>query len=242
MRILIIENELPLARHIARTLARCGHRLSAQADGALGLQAALSQRPDLVVVDLKTIKGHSFTGQIRRIRSAARVLLLTEKSAAAPRFIGAPSGTTDVLPKPFTMTELVNRVEVLGRSVPTDAGDGRFEVADLRLEVRRRQIERAGKITTLPRRECELLHILMREPGRVFSRTELCERIWQRDHAYGSRTVEIFVSRLRQKVDRGSITPLIQTVRAVGYAILGPVISTTPPPTGPGRPRTDGKN
>ena len=222
MRILVIENELPLAGHITRTLARCGHSLSAQPDGALGLQTALAQRPDLVVVDLKTVKGRAFTGQIRRIRSASRVLLLTERSEADPRLIGAPSGTIDVLAKPFAMTELVNRVEALGRSVPSDEDDGRLEIADLRLEVRRRKIERAGKITTLPHREFALLHILMREPGRVFSRTELCERIWQRDHAYGSRTVEILISRLRQKVDRGSIAPLIQTVRAVGYAIQAP--------------------
>lgn len=222
MRILVIENELPLAGHITRTLARCGHSLSAQPDGALGLQTALAQRPDLVVVDLQTVHGRAFTGQIRRIRSASRVLLLTGKSGADPRFSGAPAGTTDVLTKPFAMTELVNRVEVLGRTVPTDAGGGRLEVADLRLEVRRRLIERAGKTTALPRREFELLHILMREPGRVFSRTEICERIWQRDHAYGSRTVEVFISRLRQKVDHGSIAPLIQTVRSVGYAIRAP--------------------
>jgi DNA-binding response OmpR family regulator len=236
MRILVIENELPLAGHITRTLARCGHSLSAQPDGPLGLQTALAQRPDLVVVDLQTVRGRSCTGQIRRIRSASRVLLLTGRSGADPRFSGAPSGTTDVLAKPFTMTELVNRVEVLGRKVPTDAGGGRLEVADLRLEVRRRLIERAGKTTALPRRECELLEILMREPGRVFSRTEICERIWQRDHAYGSRTVEIFISRLRQKVARGSLAPLSQTVRAVGYAIGAPGCFTRVPTT-QARPR-----
>jgi len=89
-------------------------------------------------------------------------------------------------------------------------------------DVHQRRVPRAGKTIPLSPREFDLLQVLMQEPGRVFSRTELCERVWQRDHEYDTRTVEIFITRLRKKVDAGFADSLIQTIRSVGYTIRPP--------------------
>jgi DNA-binding response OmpR family regulator len=222
VRILVIENEVALASHITSTLVRCGHSLCAQHDGALGLRTALTQRPDLVVLDLESIRGRSLHRQVRRVRSASRVLWLTEKRDDEHRFIATPSGPADFLAKPFAMGELVTRVEGLGRLMPPAAASRWLQIADLRMDVRERLVTRAGKSLALSRREFALLHVLMCEAGRTFSRTELCERIWRSDHAYGSRTVEMSISRLRRKVDGGSDVPLVQTDRAVGYGLRQP--------------------
>ena len=94
-----------------------------------------------------------------------------------------------------------------------------LKVADLQMDVYHRRVTRAGQVITLSPREFELLLVLMQEPGRVFSRTELCERVWQRDHEYDTRTVEIFITRLRKKIDNGFAPPLLHTLRSVGYTI-----------------------
>ena len=92
-------------------------------------------------------------------------------------------------------------------------------VADLRMDVQHRRVTRAGRLIALSPREFDVLQVLMQEPGRAFSRTELCERVWQRDHEYDTRTVEIFITRLRKKVDSGFGAPLIHTLRGIGYTI-----------------------
>ena len=95
-------------------------------------------------------------------------------------------------------------------------------VADLHMDVQHRRVTRSTKLIALSPREFDVLQVLMEEPGRVFSRTELCERIWQRDHEYDTRTVEIFITRLRKKIDAGFATPLIHTLRLVGYCVRAP--------------------
>jgi DNA-binding response OmpR family regulator len=123
------------------------------------------------------------------------------------------------------MDELVARVDALGRrgNVPT-AGEV-LKVADLQMDVLHRKVSRGGQPIALSPREFDVLQVLMQEPGRVFSRTELCERVWQRDHEYDTRTVEIFITRLRRKIDAGFSGALIQTVRTVGYTVKAPAVS-----------------
>ena len=116
------------------------------------------------------------------------------------------------------MDELVARVGALGRRGGTVADDV-LKVADLHMDLRHRRVTRTGTAITLSPREFDVLQVLMQEPGRVFSRTELCERVWQRDHEYDTRTVEIFITRLRKKVDSAFGSPLIHTLRSVGYTI-----------------------
>ena len=221
MRILVIEDERQLAGHITRALARRGHSLAAHYDGAAGLKAALEDPPDLIVLDLNlpTLDGLSVLARLRQEQSSARVLILTARGEVEHRVKGLQAGADDYLAKPFSMDELVARVEALGRRGATPTAEDLLRVADLHMDVRHRRVTRGGKAIALSPREFDVLQVLMQEPGRPFSRTELCERVWQRDHEYDTRTVEIFITRLRKKVDSSFPTPLIHTLRGVGYAI-----------------------
>lgn len=221
MRILVIEDEPQLAGHVSRALARHGHSVRAQHDGAVGLQSALEDAPDLIVLDLNlpTLDGLGVLARLRQANSPSRVLVLTARAEVEHRVKGLHAGADDYLAKPFAMDELVARVEALGRRGATPTAADLLKVGDLHLDVRLRRVTRAGKTIALSPREFDVLHMLMQEPGRPFSRTELCERVWQRDHEYDTRTVEIFITRLRKKVDTGFAGPLIHTLRGVGYAI-----------------------
>jgi DNA-binding response OmpR family regulator len=221
MRILVLEDERQLARHITQALARHGHDAAARHDGVAGLKAALEQAPDLVVLDLGLpgMEGLSVLSGLQAAGSAARVLVLTARGEVEQRIKGLKAGADDYMAKPFSMEELVARIEALGRRGATPTAADLLDVGDLHMDVHHRRVSRAGRPVALSPREFDVLQLLMQEPGRVFSRTELCERVWQRDHEYDTRTVEIFITRLRKKVDSEFATPLIHTVRSVGYTV-----------------------
>jgi len=221
MRILVVEDERQLAGHVARALSRNGHCLTAVHDGTAGLQAALSDPPDLIVLDLNLpgLDGLSVLARLREAQCPARVLVLTARGEVGDRVKGLHAGADDYLTKPFSMDELVARVEAIGRRGATTTPADLLKVADLHMDVRHRRVARGGKPISLSPREFDVLQVLMQEPGRPFSRTELCERVWQRDHEYDTRTVEIFITRLRKKIDSSFPAPLIHTLRGVGYAI-----------------------
>jgi len=221
MRILVIEDEPQLARHVTAALNRNGHTAQAWHDGLLGLQAALDKPADLIVLDLNLpgLDGFGVLAKLREVQIPSRVLILTARGEVESRVKGLKAGADDYLTKPFSMDELVARVEALGRRGVAPTAADLLCVADLQMDVQHRRVQRSGKAIALSPREFDLLHVLMQEPGRVFSRTELSERVWQRDHGYDSRTVEIFITRLRKKVDAAFPIPLIQTARAIGYTI-----------------------
>ncbi|MSU25198.1 MAG: response regulator transcription factor [Opitutus sp.] len=180
MRILVIEDEPQLAGHVTRALARHGHSVRAQHDGVMGLQAALEDPPDLIVLDLN-LPGLGVLARLRQENSPSRVLILTARAEVGHRVKGLHAGADDYLAKPFAMDELVAHVEALGRRGATPTAADLLKVGDLHLDVRHRRVTRAGKTIALSPREFDVLHMLMQEPGRPFSRTELCERVWQRD-------------------------------------------------------------
>ena len=223
MRILVIEDEPQLARHVTSALTRHGHLAVAQHDGAEGLVAALRDPPDLVVLDLGLpgLDGLTVLARLRAAGSPARVIILTARGEVGDRVKGLKAGADDYLAKPFSLDELVARVDALGRRGATPATD-LLRAADLQMDIHHRRVTRAGKIIALSPREFDVLQVLLQEPGRVFSRTELCERVWQRDHEYDTRTVEIFITRLRKKIDSGFAVPLIHTLRTVGYTLRAP--------------------
>lgn len=224
MRILVIEDERQLSRHITRALERGGHSAAAEFDGTLGLKAAVDNPPDLVILDLNLpgLEGMAVLSGLRGAGCPSRVLILTARGEVEHRIRGLKAGADDYMAKPFSMDELVARVEALGRRGATPTAADLLEVGDLHLDVHHRRATRSGKPVALSPRELDLLQVLMQEPGRVFSRTELCERVWQRDHEYDTRTVEIFITRLRRKVDAGFSRPLIHTVRSIGYTLRTP--------------------
>jgi DNA-binding response OmpR family regulator len=194
--------------------------VSSEQDGETGLRTALAQSPDLMVLDLNlpNLDGFSILSQVRAARNSTRVLILTARSDIENRVKGLKAGADDYLTKPFAMEELMARIEALGRRDIT-APSNLLQVAELQMDIAHRRVTRANQPITLSPREFDLLQVLMEEPGRVFSRTELCERVWQRDHEYDTRTVEIFIARLRKKLDLGPGPSLIQTIRSVGYTI-----------------------
>jgi DNA-binding response OmpR family regulator len=224
MRILVIEDEAQLARQVSRALVRCGHEATTKYDGEEGLDAALADPPDLVVLDLNLprLDGFEVLHRLRRADSAARILILSARGEVESRVRGLKAGADDYLPKPFSIEELIARIEALGRRGLAPSATDRLKVADLMMDIHHRRVTRAGRPIALSPREFDVLQLLMQEPGRVFSRTELCERIWQRVHEYDTRTVEIFITRLRKKVDAGFDAALIHTHRLVGYSIQAP--------------------
>ena len=221
MRILVIEDERQLAGHITRALSRHGHCLTTVHDGAEGLKAVLADPPDLVVLDLNLpgLDGLAVLARLRAAQSPARVLILTARGEVGDRVKGLHAGADDYLAKPFSMDELAARAEALGRRSGASTADDLLKIGDLHMDIRRRRVMRAGRAIALSPREFDVLQVLMQEPGRPFSRTELCERVWQRDHEYDTRTVEIFITRLRKKIESPDAPPLIHTVRGVGYCI-----------------------
>jgi DNA-binding response OmpR family regulator len=224
MHILVVEDERQLARHIVQALTRNGHNAAACHDGAEALEAAIDHPPDLIVLDLNLpgLDGLAVLAALHEAGNPARILILTARGEVDQRVKGLNAGADDYMAKPFSMDELVARIEALGRRAATPTAADRLEVGDLHMDVHNRKVVRSGKAVGLTPREFDLLHVLMQEPGRVFSRTELCERVWQRNHQYDTRTVEIFITRLRKKVDSGFAAPLIQTLRTVGYTIRPP--------------------
>lgn len=224
MRVLVIEDEMQLARHITRALFRSGHEASAVHDGAEGLRLALDHPPEIIVLDLNlpSLDGLEVLARLKKEQCLSRVIILTALGDVASRIKGLKAGADDYLPKPFSMDELLVRVEALGRRAAAPTAADWLEVADARMDVQHRRVTRAGQPITLSPREFDVLQVLMQEPGRFFSRTELCERVWQREHAYDMRTVDIVIGRLRKKVDAAFTEPLIHTSRAVGYTIRAP--------------------
>jgi DNA-binding response OmpR family regulator len=221
MRILVIEDEPQLARHVNAALLRHGHTSSVETDGGAGLRAALARPPDLIVLDLNlpTLDGFQILSRLRAAQSPARILMLTARGEVGDKVKGLKAGADDYIAKPFAMDELVARVEALGRRSGAPTAADLLQVGDLQMNVQLRKVTREGQVITLSPREFDLLQVLMTEPGRFFARTELYDRVWQREHTYDTRTVEMFITRLRRKVDADFAVPLIHTLRTVGYTI-----------------------
>ena len=220
MKILIVEDELPVARQIAAALTEDGHDPKTVHSGEAALEE-LSRGPfDLIVVDvgLPGINGFELLRRLREHHLASRVLLLTGRSAVEDRVTGLQLGADDYLPKPFAMRELVARVRALGRRYPEEPVMS-LRVGDVTVDLSTHDVHRNTQRIELSPRELMLLKVLMREPGRVFTRTELCERVWEHAHEYDTKLVEVFIGRLRKKLGE---PPLIHTIRHVGYTISGP--------------------
>ena len=220
MEILVVEDEVGLAQHIFRALTQASHEPTIVHDGETALGEAEAKQYDLIVLDvmLPGMDGFEVLQRLRGAKMDTRVLILTARGEVSDRVTGLGLGADDYLAKPFAMQELVARVSALGRRFPEKA-PMKLQVGDLVLNLADRALYRGPRRIELSARELTLLRVLMREPGRIFSRTELCERVWEREHEYGVKLVEAFISRLRKKIDS---PPLIHTVRHLGYTIREP--------------------
>ena len=217
MRILVVEDDVQLAKQVASALTEAGHDSVIVHNGERALDKAKETPFDLIMLDiiLPGMDGFDILRHLRSHHMASRVLMLTAKGEVKDRVTGLQLGADDYLPKPFVMRELVARVNALGRRYPEEPVLN-LRVGDLTLDVVNHQVHRGPRRIELSARELMLLKVLMREPGRVFTRTELCERVWEHAHEYDTKLVEVFIGRLRKRIGD---PPLIRTVRYVGYTI-----------------------
>lgn len=225
MRLLIIEDEPKVARFIERGLREEHFAVDTAFDGEEGLDLALVHDYDLVILDVMLPKkdGFEVLESLRAAKRPCKVLMLTARDAIKDRVRGLNSGADDYLVKPFAFEELLARVRVLlRRGATTETEPLTLRFADLVLDLRGRKVTRAGQPVTLSAREFSMLEYLMRHQGEVISRTRLSEHVWDQHFDSMTNVIDVTLYHLREKVDRGFASPLIHTVRGVGYVLKNP--------------------
>ena len=221
MRILVIEDEAKLATHLSRALACEGHEARVVHDGRVALLEARDGNYNLLVLDveLPRMDGFEILKQLRSCGVATRILMLTARSENQDKIVGLTGGADDYLTKPFAFQELLARLRSLTRRGSTPIAEDHLVVGDLVMDTRAREVTREGKNIDLTPREYALLEYLMRHPGQALSRTMILDRVWEYGFDSFANVVDSTILRLRKAVDDGFETPLIQTVRGVGYRI-----------------------
>jgi len=221
MRILVVEDDNKIASFVVKGLKEAGFAVDRADNGDDGLQLALHKPYDSAVIDLMLPKldGLSIIERLRAQKILTPVLILSAKRSVDDRVKGLQSGGDDYLTKPFSFTELLARVYALIRRASRESEPTRLEADDLSMDLLKREVLRSGNKLDLQPREFALLEYLMRNAGRVVSKTMIIEHVWGYDFDPQTNLVDVLVSRLRNKVDREFEKKLIQTHRGVGYAI-----------------------
>lgn len=224
MKILLVEDDKEAAAYLRRALSEAGHTMDHAATGREGLMLAAGEPYDVIVLDrmLPQMEGLAILRTIRSAGVKTPVLLLTALGGIDDRVEGLEAGGDDYLVKPFAFAEFLARVNALARRPPPQEVVSVLQVADLRMDLLKRSVVRAGQRIDLQPREFQLLEYLMRNAGRVVTRTMLLESIWEFHFDPKTNIVETHMSRLRGKVDRGQPVELIHTVRGAGYCLREP--------------------
>ncbi len=221
MRLLLIEDDREAARYLTKGLAESGYVVDHVADGPQGLVRATSEDYDLLIVDrmLPGLDGLSIVEALRKNGRTMPVLILSAKGSVDDRVTGLRAGGDDYLTKPFAFAELLARIEALLRRTRPETAETVLRVADLEMDLLSRTVTRGGRPIDLKPREFRILEYLMRQKGRVVTRTMLLENVW--DYSFDPQTnvVDVHISRLRQKIDGEGQKPLLQTVRGAGYRL-----------------------
>jgi len=220
MRVLVVEDEKKTASFIRKALQAESFAVDVSHDGADALLLASNTPFDAIVLDimLPGRDGLSVLRQLREQQNRTPVLLLSARGQVDERVEGLNAGADDYLPKPFALAELIARVRSLGRR----GGEPKsitLRIGDLTLDTVTRQAQRRGKSFEFTTREYRLLEFLMRTPGRICGRMAILEKVWDYDFDPGTNLVDVYVKRLREKIDDGFETKLLHTVRGVGYVM-----------------------
>ena len=220
LRILVVEDERKIALFVQRGLKESGFVVDVVHHGDQALAVILDSHFEAVVLDimLPGRDGLSILRALRQKSNAVPVLILTARGAISEKVEGLDLGADDYLAKPFSIDELAARLRALIRR---KSGENlvRYRLQDLSLDVATRVAQRGTRRIDLTSREFGLLECLMRAPGRVFSRTQLCQQVWEYHFDPESNLVDVYIQRLRRKIDDGESSKLIQTVRGTGYRI-----------------------
>jgi two-component system, OmpR family, response regulator len=221
MRALLVEDDAVIADFVAGGLREAGFAVDVAADGERGLELALSGGFDVAIVDvmLPKLDGIGVIEGLRRRGRTTPVLILSARRSVDDRVRGLQAGGDDYLIKPFAFAELLARVQALVRRSAGTSEPTRLTAGGLTMDLLSRQVARDGTPLDLRPREFALLEYLMRNPGRVLSKTMILSRVWGYSFDPGTNVVDVLVSRLREKVDREFERKLIQTVRGAGYVL-----------------------
>ena len=221
MRILVVEDDKKIASFVIKGLREAGFAVDQAGDGQNGLALALSEPYDAAVMDvmLPKLDGLSVIQAMRQQKIFTPVIILSAKRSVDDRIKGLQSGGDDYLIKPFSFAELLARVYALLRRSGQGTEPTRFVAGDLSMDLLTREVARSGKKIELQPRELALLEYLMRNSGRVLSKTMIMEHVWGYDFDPQTNVVDVLVSRLRAKVDRDFENKLIQTQRGIGYVV-----------------------
>jgi two-component system, OmpR family, response regulator len=221
MRILLVEDDLKIASFVAKGLKQAGYAVDHATDGEQGLHLALTEPYDAAILDimLPKLDGLSIIERMRREKINTPVIILSAMRTVDDRVKGLQTGGDDYLTKPFSFSELLARVQGLIRRASRGMDSGRLNVGDLSVDLLSREVRRGeGKIDLQPR-EFSLLEYLMRNAGRVVSKTMILEHVWGYSFDPQTNVVDVLVSRLRNKVDRDFEKKMIHTIRGVGYVL-----------------------
>lgn len=221
MRILVIEDDRDAAIWLLKGLKESGHVVDHAADGEQGLAMALEGLHDILIVDrmLPKLDGLSIIRTIRSKNITTPALILSALSDVDERVRGLRAGGDDYLAKPYAFSELLARVEGLMRRRGQDGQETRLKTGDLEMDLLTRTVTRAGKEIPLQPREFKLLEYLMRNTGHIVTRTMLLENVWDYHFDPQTNVIDVHVSRLRSKIDKGFADPILHTVRGAGYMI-----------------------
>jgi len=221
MRLLLVEDDIKIAQFVVNGLREAGFAVDHATDGEDGLHLALTEPYDLAIVDLMLPKldGLTLIEEVRKKKINTPVLILSAKRSVDDRVIGLRKGSDDYLVKPFAFSELLARVQALIRRSTLVTAPSELKVADLTLDLHRRRVFRAEKEIVLQPLEFSLLEYLMRNTGRVVSKTMIMEHVWDYNFSPQTNVVEARICYLRDKIDKNFDVKLIHTVRGVGYVL-----------------------
>ena len=221
---LLVEDDLTIAFFISKGLKEAGYAVDHEVDGQEGLHLALSAPHDAAIIDimLPSLDGLTLIETMRQRKVNTPVLILSAKRSVDDRVKGLQRGGDDYLTKPFSFSELLARVQALIRRASSTSEPTRLVVGDLAMDLLTREVMRADERIELQLREFSLLEYLMRNSGRVISKTMILEHVWNYSFDPQTNVVDVLISRLRSKVDKGFETKLIHTIRGVGYVLKAP--------------------
>ncbi|MGH8161304.1 MAG: response regulator transcription factor [Gammaproteobacteria bacterium] len=224
MHILVVEDDKEAAEFLGRGLSESGHLVELAHDGAMGLKRALETSFDVIVMDrmLPSLDGLSVIAELRRRKLATPILILSALNDTDERVTGLHAGGDDYLVKPFAFSELLARLEALTRRQQPGLVEKTIAVGDLQLDRLKRKVTRAGQTIRLQPREFRLLEYLMTHTDQVVTRTMLLEHVWDYHFDPQTNVIDVHISRLRAKIDKGFSPPLLHTVRGAGYSLKQP--------------------
>jgi two-component system OmpR family response regulator len=224
MKLLVVEDDRETAAYLAKGLGESGYAVDQASDGREGLFLATDGGYDAIILDrmLPGIDGLSLLGALRGAEIRTPALILSALGSVDDRVKGLRAGGDDYLVKPFAFSELLARIEALLRRGQTPTATTRLRLADLEIDLLTRTVTRGGRPIELLPREFQLLECLMRNAGHVVTRTMLLETVWDYHFDPQTNVIDVHISRLRQKIDKGFEKPLLHTVRGAGYCLRVP--------------------